>query len=118
MRKISLILIILVLVTVVMTLASCAKQEEAVELAAQTSTTEATKEKTPSDDFPHDENGNLIPPLLPAILAELVAGNVDVAFSIIMDAFSASAGLVGAVAAVVAFLLLLAVYYLGLWILI
>ena len=120
MRKISSILVIVLLVTVVLALGSCAKQEETVvELAAQTSTAAADPSvKTPSDDFPHDANGNLVPPLLPAIMAELDAGNIDVAFSIIMDAFTASAGVIGAVFAFLAFLCLIGVYYLGIWILI
>lgn len=119
MRKISFIFVILLMITLVISLGSCAKQEETVvELAAQTSTAAADPAvKTPSDDFPHDANGNIVPPLLPAIMAELNAGNIGVAFNIIMDAFVASAGVIGAVFAVLAFLCLIAVYYLGVWIL-
>lgn len=101
MKKVSLLILIFTLITLVLVLSSCGAEAEATNTAANGAQAAA---------------GEPVPPLLPTITAELKAGNVDAAFDIIMDSFTTSAGVVGAVFAVIFFLIFLALYYLGLWI--
>ena len=93
MKKVSLLILIFTLVTLVLALTSC---------GAEATAAPATGEEAV--------------PLFDTVMNAIKAGDIDTAVNIIMDAFTTSAGIVGAVFAVIVILILLAVYYLGLWI--
>ena len=93
MKKVSLLILIFTLVTLVLALTSCGAEANAAP---------ATGEEAV--------------PLFDTVMNAIKSGDIGTAVDIIMDAFTTSAGIVGAVFAVIVILILLAVYFLGLWI--
>ena len=91
MKKVSLLILIFTLLTLVLALTSCGA------------------EQAPA-------TGKEAVPLFDTVMGMIKSGDIGGAIDIIMDAFTTSAGIVGAVFAVIVILILLAVYYLGLWI--
>jgi hypothetical protein len=92
MKKVSLLILIFTLVTLVLALTSCGAEANAAP------------------------TGEEAVPLFDTVMNAIKSGDIGTAVDIIMDAFTTSAGIVGAVFAVIVILILLAVYFLGLWI--